>query len=337
MFRRDALAGDPRVGLLLRLVRLAVPHLLRAPGRDRLPRRRHGRLPRPRRGNWSSRDRSGPAGGGPEASTSGWRASCPSARAADRALHREPPLPARGRGQPACRRASRSSSSIRSGDMPAYFNGRHAASLGARSRGTRAADRRRRRFCAALAERRRRKPWRQAPLPAAAPPRAGAAGPKTCTCVVPALRRPRRSRRDPGLAALLRRRTGSPIWSDEWCRIWEVDVDSAGTSPRSRRRSGGTMGALVEIVDVSLVEPLPAELRGGFVDEPRPGRCSTPTASTCSAGRWAPSTRRRRGRVLDRRQGLLAGRRAGRTTGPGGGVPGAIPRRRGPASARRST
>jgi glycosyltransferase involved in cell wall biosynthesis len=31
------------------------------------------------------------------------------------------------------------------------------------------------------------------------------------------------------------------------------------------------MGALVEIVDVSLAEPLPAELRGGFLDEPRAG------------------------------------------------------------------
>jgi glycosyltransferase involved in cell wall biosynthesis len=31
------------------------------------------------------------------------------------------------------------------------------------------------------------------------------------------------------------------------------------------------MGALVEVVDVSLAEPLPAELSGGFVDEPRAG------------------------------------------------------------------
>ena len=75
-----------------------------------------------------------------------------------------------------------------------------------------------------------------------------------------------------------------------------------GESPRSRRRSGQAMGALVEIVEVSLAEPLPAELRGGFVDEPsagsaarRPGR----RRARLGAGRGGA---RHRGRVLDRRR-----------------------------------
>ncbi len=63
---------------------------------------------------------------------------------------------------------------------------------------------------------------------------------------------------------------GEPIWADEWCRVWEVAVDSSGSRDR-REEAAGEMGALVEIAEVSRVEPLPEELRGCFVDEPKPG------------------------------------------------------------------
>jgi glycosyltransferase involved in cell wall biosynthesis len=60
-----------------------------------------------------------------------------------------------------------------------------------------------------------------------------------------------------------------PFWSDDQCRIWELDVDS----PASDRREEAAveMGALVEIGEVSLVEPTPEGLLGRFLDEPRPG------------------------------------------------------------------
>lgn len=61
-----------------------------------------------------------------------------------------------------------------------------------------------------------------------------------------------------------------PIWRDEWCRIWEVAVDSRASGDR-RDEVGGDMGALVEIAEVSRVEPPPAGLRGCFVDEPKAG------------------------------------------------------------------
>jgi glycosyltransferase involved in cell wall biosynthesis len=63
---------------------------------------------------------------------------------------------------------------------------------------------------------------------------------------------------------------GEPIWSDEWCRIWEVAVDSRASGDR-REEAAGDMGALVEIGEVSRVEPLPEGLRGYFIDEPKTG------------------------------------------------------------------
>lgn len=63
---------------------------------------------------------------------------------------------------------------------------------------------------------------------------------------------------------------GDPIWADEWCRVWEVAIDSSAPGQR-REEAGGEMGALVEIAEVALVEPLPPELRGRHVDEPKPG------------------------------------------------------------------
>ncbi|MFL5832850.1 MAG: glycosyltransferase family 2 protein [Solirubrobacterales bacterium] len=71
----------------------------------------------------------------------------------------------------------------------------------------------------------------------------------------------------PGIAALLAGK--EPFWSDDWSRIWELDVDS----PASDRQEEAAveMGALVEIGEVSLVEPTPEGLLGRFLDEPRPG------------------------------------------------------------------
>lgn len=154
------------------------------------------------------------------------------------------------------------------GEMPIYFNGRIAASIGAGpgalpADGSGAGERLRGLVSEAntegspslhYASRTPLKP----PLPRG-----------RCLCVVP------RSadlalERNGELAALLAG-AGDPIWSNEWCRIWEVEIDSSASS---HDRDGGVtqaMGALVEVVEVSLAEPLPAELRGGFVDEPRPG------------------------------------------------------------------
>jgi glycosyltransferase involved in cell wall biosynthesis len=62
----------------------------------------------------------------------------------------------------------------------------------------------------------------------------------------------------------------APIVADEGCRVWEVPIDSS--APRERREeTGDEMGALVEIAEVALVEPLPGQLRGRHVDEPKPG------------------------------------------------------------------
>jgi hypothetical protein len=91
-------AGErARVAVRVSLVRLALPHLVRAAGRDRIPRRGHGRLPRPRRRQLVGAQPARPAGGRPSRlRAAGYRAARPPR--ADRALRREPPLPARGRG-----------------------------------------------------------------------------------------------------------------------------------------------------------------------------------------------------------------------------------------------
>lgn len=60
-----------------------------------------------------------------------------------------------------------------------------------------------------------------------------------------------------------------PFWQDEWCRIWELDVDSFASD--RREKAAGEMGALVEIGEVSLVEPVPEGLLGRYLDEPRSG------------------------------------------------------------------
>jgi glycosyltransferase involved in cell wall biosynthesis len=71
----------------------------------------------------------------------------------------------------------------------------------------------------------------------------------------------------PGPSALVAGK--EPFWADEWCRIWELDVDSPASE--QREKAAGEMGALVEIGEVSLVEPLPDGLSGRHLDEPRSG------------------------------------------------------------------
>jgi glycosyltransferase involved in cell wall biosynthesis len=61
------------------------------------------------------------------------------------------------------------------------------------------------------------------------------------------------------------------VWRDDWCRVLELEVDSAAEPPANEEEANKKMGALVEIVDVSLTEPRVAGLEGGFLDEPKPG------------------------------------------------------------------
>jgi len=90
------------------------------------------------------------------------------------------------------------------------------------------------------------------------------ARPGACVLVVPASVDLART---PGLSALIAGK--EPFWADEGCRIWELDVDSTGSD--RREKAAGEMGALVEIGEVSLVEPQPEELSGRHLDEPRSG------------------------------------------------------------------
>ncbi len=83
------------------------------------------------------------------------------------------------------------------------------------------------------------------------------------------------------------------------------------------------MGALVEIAEVSLREPRPTELHGGFVDEPRPGAMLDAHAVDVLGWALGAERTRRCCRVLDWRRGLLAGAAAGRAPGLGRGLPGA--------------
>jgi len=90
------------------------------------------------------------------------------------------------------------------------------------------------------------------------------AEPGACALVVP------RSVKLPPGGAITSLLEKEPIWSDEWCRIWELAVDSRASGDR-REQAGGDMGALVEIGEVSRVEPPPEGLGGCFIDEPKAG------------------------------------------------------------------
>lgn len=146
-------------------------------------------------------------------------------------------------------------------EMPAYFNGRHAVSLPVNARGSSVASVR------AVAETAARGDAVQLHYPPREQPRA-ALPRSVCVCVVPRSAEAE-VREDAELSELLA--SGEPRWSDVWCRIREVDVDSAAGADDTERGAVEQMGALVEIAEVSVQEPLLPELDGGFIDEPRAG------------------------------------------------------------------
>jgi glycosyltransferase involved in cell wall biosynthesis len=146
------------------------------------------------------------------------------------------------------------------GDLPAYFNGRHAALYAPGSGADPAATLR------DLRQRARSSPVEQLHYPSRRPPGTVSREPR-CVVAVPASAETALAS-DPGLAALLGA-AGEPLWEDSGCRLYEVPVDSADAEPSIEGDSAGSMGALVEIVDVSVSQP--AELHGAFVDEPKPG------------------------------------------------------------------
>ncbi len=123
------------VALRLSLVRLALSHLVRAAGGDRLPRRGHGRLPRACRRQLVGAEQRHPAGGRPQRLRAPGGGDPGPARA-DRALRREPPLPAGGRG-------GRRGAVDPGGAGRAGASGGRAARLLQRPRGGRSACRRR--------------------------------------------------------------------------------------------------------------------------------------------------------------------------------------------------
>jgi len=146
------------------------------------------------------------------------------------------------------------------GDLPAYFNGRHAVTYVPRPDGAvvEALD--------AVSRVAREDPVERLHYPSPAADDAVAEDGR-CALVVPASAEAAVAA-DPGLAALLGR-DSSPARQDAWCRLHEVAVDSADAAPPERGETAGSMGALVEILDVSVSQP--AALHGAFVDEPKPG------------------------------------------------------------------
>jgi glycosyltransferase involved in cell wall biosynthesis len=147
------------------------------------------------------------------------------------------------------------------GDMPVYFNGRAAASY-APGGGEQAADAALRRAWLQA----EREPLAQLHYPARVPPRPLGSGP-ACAVVVPASAEAEAAA-DPGLSAALAA-AGEPRWRDASCRVHEVAVDSADAVLAAGDDHAATMGALVEILDVSVSQP--TELHGAFLDEPKPG------------------------------------------------------------------
>lgn len=146
------------------------------------------------------------------------------------------------------------------GDLPAYFNGRHAALYEPGSGGDPVAVLR------DLWLRARSSPVEQLHYPSRKSPGTAAREPG-CMVAVPASAETALAS-DPRLDALLGA-AGEPLWEDAGCRLYEVPVDSADAEPSAGGDPAGSMGALVEIVDVSVSQP--AELHGAFVDEPKLG------------------------------------------------------------------
>jgi glycosyltransferase involved in cell wall biosynthesis len=151
------------------------------------------------------------------------------------------------------------------GDMPAYFNGRWSVSYvpsavaggGAKSAAETLRD-----------------AWNEGGEQALErlhyssrkPPRE-LGGEAACAVVVPASADAAVAA-DPELSALLAG-AGEPLGRGSWGRLHAVTLDSAVIASPGYGGEAGIMGALVEIVDVSVSQP--AELHGAFVDEPKPG------------------------------------------------------------------
>jgi glycosyltransferase involved in cell wall biosynthesis len=146
------------------------------------------------------------------------------------------------------------------GDLPAYFNGRHATLCTPGAGGNAGAVLR------DLWQRAQAEPVGQLHYPARGPVREEPRRP-ACAVAVPASAEPAVAS-DPDLAALLDAGE-EPLRENAWCRLHEVPVDSSDAAPPKEGDTAGSMGALVEIVDVSVSQP--AELHGAFVDEPKPG------------------------------------------------------------------
>jgi len=166
------------------------------------------------------------------------------------------------------------------GDMPVYFNGRSAVSLIPGAGGNAERLRALVEVAAGEEEAELHYPSRQAKLE----PTAG-----HCACVVPNSTMAAFDR-DPVLSRLLAER-GEINWSDDWCRIWDLDIDSAGRVGETEGEAAAQMGALVEIAEVSVENPLPVELHGGFLDEPRAG--AVVDAKAVDMLGWAIGTDRR--------------------------------------------
>jgi glycosyltransferase involved in cell wall biosynthesis len=147
-----------------------------------------------------------------------------------------------------------------SGEMPAYFNGRWGASYAPGPRG--GAEEAVRRAWSDAEER----PPERLHYPPREPPRE-LGEQAECAVLVPASARPALAR-DPALEALLES-AGEPLWEDSRCRLHAVSLNSGAVAAPPGGGRAGIMGALVEIVDVSISRP--AELHGAFVDEPKPG------------------------------------------------------------------
>jgi Glycosyl transferase family 2 len=173
------------------------------------------------------------------------------------------------------------------GDMPIYFNGRHARYFPAPRSGAEAS-------AISIAEL-RSAVHELSGLPPAAPDHGPRAEPERpdpahsrCYLVIP-----RTAfawlEEDPELRKHIE--DGWPrMWSDDWCRIHELAVDRA----RARDREPPPVeqiGTLVEVFELSPTEPLPNELRGRHLDAPKPG--STAAAHAIYVTGWALGERSR--------------------------------------------
>jgi glycosyltransferase involved in cell wall biosynthesis len=147
-------------------------------------------------------------------------------------------------------------------DSPVYFNGRHAEvyqPIVGMNRDALAVLRR-------VLQQAQTTETGRLHYPPRIPPRDPPVTP-TCVIVVPASAEPVVAE-DCSLTAVLDE-SGEPRWQNASCRLHEVTVDSCDATASKGSDGAGTMGALVEIIDVSVSQP--AELHGAFVDEPKPG------------------------------------------------------------------